>query len=183
MYTVQLEYSPVNYDMSLGTVNQRRKLNSGAVGIIFDTPLTKKAPIYLDYGLKVKYTGNKFGVEESRLHKQYNYVDLSIPLSVLFHTGIANTPLAFAGFLGLDGNFHVLGNEFTTHEGGASKETNFLKQEGYNIFTLDWHIGCRIYFDKYFFGIGYQGAITPFYKNKYREEKFSGLTITLGVTF
>lgn len=183
LFTVQAEYSPTKYDMGAWSgITQRRPLNTGALGLIIDSPLSEKIPIYADYGLKVKYTGNKFPAGPDNRSDNYHYVTLSIPASVLFKTGIRNTPLAFAGFLGLDGNFHLLARrEFITPDG--KEISDYLdKSQGYNFFTLDWHIGCRIYLQKYFFGIGYEGPITNFRQTNMTTEKFTGLTLTLGLT-
>lgn len=184
-YTVEVEYSPTSYhisDGSLADMNFRRDMNTVTLGFIFDTPVSRKLPLYLDYGLKIKYTGAGYGHGPGQ-KMSYNYTNLTIPLSVMMHTDIANTPLAFAGFLGFDGNFWLQANSVEKFPDGTREETKFNPANGYNVFTFDWHIGCRVYFFKYFFGIGYQGAITPFYKDDVRQEKFNNLIITLGYTF
>lgn len=180
--SIQAEYRPTHLEISdfATAYTETRRLHTGALGVILDTPLSKSFPIYFDYGIKAVYAGNKYGIDDPS--RQFNYFDLSVPVGLLFHANLTNTKISFAGFIGLDCNFYLLGTE-TLKESGKIYTTNLLDSSyGGNWFNLDWHIGARIYYDRYFFGIGYQGNVTPILKSTLSTQSMKGLTIALGVS-
>ena len=68
--TFEAEFLPTKYEIAtelipgMGSMNLRRELNTASFGIILDSPVAKKFPLDIDYGVKFRYSGNKFDVAE-----------------------------------------------------------------------------------------------------------------------
>ena len=187
LFTVEAEYQPLKHNVVFDEITQKKDLNTAVLGFIVDSPVSRTIPIYMDYGLKVKYSGNKYNMgtakDGSLNWNRYHYLTLTVPVSAMFYTGVASTPLAFAGFFGFDANVYALAQK-QIYKDGNQRTINFIDDEpGYHRFTLDWHIGCRIYCYKAFFGIGFEGPVTKFRETNDTKEDFFGLTLTLGTTF
>ena len=55
--------------------------------------------------------------------------------------------------------------------------------KAFNRILLGWQIGAKVAYDKYFFGIAYEGPVTNLYKNGDAKINFNYVNISLGIRF
>ena len=159
--------------------------------------LTTSLPVYFQYGAGLQYawkTDSDSG-NDWKMSSTVSFLTVKVPVNVLYCYTIPNTSVSLMPYVGLGLHGHILGQVkySSTYDGETESETlNFfskddLEDEALTRFTLNWQIGAKVAFDRYIFGVGYEGPVTHLQKDKYENRTFTVNThqvnISLGIRF
>ena len=183
--TAEFSYSPTTLKYDIEGYGSSLDLNAVSLKWAQYRLLTPQLPIYLQYGAGLQYTwkSTKFDGENISLH----LLTLDIPVNVAYNLTIPNTSLAILPYLGLNAQVHLLGkasdDEISIDLFGDDME-DILEEDGLNRFVLGWQIGAKVCYDRYLFGIGYNGPITNVLNidNEFKINT-SQVNISLGIKF
>lgn len=128
-------------------------------------------PFAFEYGAELQYSWrNDDGYK-------MNFLGVKAPANILYNFEFPSAPVSFVPLVGIDLGVYVLGKE--------DDEDIFTEFMGEKLsrFILDWHIGAKICYDKFFFSATYESPITCMY-NKDGVKIFNKFTnLSLGIRF
>lgn len=158
-------------------------------------------PLYVEYGLGLQWSfwSESDSEEDIEYKSSVNFLSLKVPVSVVYDFAIPSTPVSVAPYLGLNLTGYLLGQQKASwkytgeyadymDEASGEEKTSFFSKDDmgdakFSRFILGWHIGARVGFNKYFFGIGYEGPLTNFYKEGKGKIYSNQVNISLGLKF
>lgn len=191
--TFDFTYSPVTMKAEGDGESDSEDLNGLSLNWTQARLVTSQLPIYLQYGAGLQYTWKTEGESEDDYDwkSTTSFLTVKVPVNVLYNFAVPNTSVSVMPYIGLNAQFHVLGQLKATVEYGDEKETkkiNYFSKddmddETYNRFCLGWQIGAMVAFNKYFVGVGYQGPVTNLYKEGDLKINTSQVNISLGIKF
>lgn len=193
--TADFTYSPMTVKVNAGFLSMDVNLNAVSANWTQARLMTDQLPVYLQYGAGLQYAFGSLSVDASKT--SMSFMTLKAPVSAMYMYTIPNTPVILMPYLGLNLQFHLLGQCKTTvptgdygdseYTGATGKYSFFNKDdmEGdtFNRLVLGWQIGARVMYDKYLFGIGYDGPVTNLYKGENGKIRTGQVNISLGICF
>lgn len=115
----------------------------------------------------------------------------------MYNFMIPNTGLSVMPYVGFDFGCYALGKmkykynmelgdygDYGDYGDSEGEEEGDLFDEevlGANRFIFDWHIGAKVAYNKFFVGVGYEGAITKFSDTP--KSSVNQVNISLGLCF
>ena len=138
--------------------------------------ITPDLPVFLQYGAGLQYTmGNMDFMDEDA---PTNLLTVKVPVNVVYDFAVPNTELSVLPYAGLNLQGHILGSS-----DGYSLFDEDEMGMAFNRISLGWQIGAKVAYDKYFFGIGYEGPVTSLFKEDGMTVKLSQVNISVGMKF
>lgn len=215
--TIDVTYSPMSFKMDFGislkdNLNAFSVNWSQARRIVDSYPIYLQYGAGLQYAWGKDFGTFGFGYEDD--YEDYgdydDYIDLSsgmdvknsttfltlkVPVNVVYKFDLPDTPVSVLPFVGMNLQGHIIGQDKTVMKYDGEKEVSkfsyFSKDDmaddPYNRIVLGWQIGAKVSYDKYLFGVSYEGPISSLYK--YKEDdmkltmKYSQVNISLGIIF
>lgn len=192
--TAEFTYSPANMVMSYNGHSESEGMNALSLTWLQARRLpVNNLPLYVQYGAGLQWA---FETEsetdgDAKLKSSMNFLTVKVPVNVLYDFQIPSTPVNIMPYLGLNLQCHVIGSQkwSSTYDGETQSESvsYFSKDDmgdnAYNRILLGWQIGAKVAYDKYFFGIAYEGPVTNLYKNGDTKINFNYVNISLGIRF
>lgn len=174
--TLTTSYSGGGYDDDGGSNSDKVNFTAFSLDITHANKLFS-IPLYIDYGLRTQFAFNKESGSAT------NLLSIGVPVGVLYRFAIPNTTISIVPYTGFD---FIVRAMFSANEGGKSMDLfNYLKQQGVelNRFNMDWHIGARVMFGKFFLAASYELPLVGLYDKDSVKMGFSMANISLGVAF
>lgn len=195
--TAEFTYSPANMVLSYDGDSDSEGMNALSLTWLQARRLpVNNLPLYVQYGAGLQWA---FETEsetdgDAKLKNSMNFLTVKVPVNVLYDFQIPSTPVNIMPYLGLNLQCHVIGSEKMsyTYDGETESESYsyFSKDDmedmygkAFNRIVLGWQIGAKVAYDKYFFGIAYEGPVTNLYKNGDAKINFNYVNISLGIRF
>lgn len=178
--TLGVSYNPVTFTGSIDKLFSDSEKMTG-VSLFFDnaSPLSHKAPIYIDYGLTVQYTGKK-QTSDARI----SFLGVKVPVNFLVDIPF-NDFISLAPYAGVSGSCYILGQaKFSDGKIDFFKDKSELG-EPMNRFGCNWQAGARLYLGPIMVGFAYEGPITNLYGKSGDIAKMNSkqMNISLGFRF
>lgn len=148
--------------------------------------ISKKAPLYLEAGLNLKYNsksksfGYYYGYDEKL---EFKALCLSLPVSLSYKYDIPNVDgLSIAPYAGLHLNGNIIG-ELKAKGYGESEKLNLFDDDDVkdtaNRIQFGYQVGVGVNYKALYLGVGYSSEF-----NEYMEDvKTGGMTLNLGLNF
>lgn len=178
--TLSASYNPVTFTGSLGKFfAESEKLTGFSVAFDNASPLSRKAPIYIDYGLSVQYSYGKQG-SGARI----DFLNIKLPVNFMVDIPLTSL-IRLTPYAGVNGNCYALGQ----FKADGDKIDFFNDKSEYgasmNRFGCNWQAGARLYLNAFMLGFAYEGPITNLYgkSGDLVTMKTHQLNISLGFRF
>lgn len=192
--TAEFTYSPMNMVTSYKGGSKSEDMNALSLTWLQARRLpVNNLPLYVQYGAGLQWA---FEIEsetdgDTKRKSSMNFLTVKVPVNVLYDFQIPSTPVNIMPYLGLNLQCHVIGSQkwSSTYDGETQSESfsYFSKDDmgdnAFNRIVLGWQIGAKVAYDKYFFGIAYEGPVTNLYKNGDAKINFNYVNISLGIRF
>ena len=195
--SVSFSYNPVMVD-GLDTFEGKDEmtLNGISLGWTQSRAILKNLPLYLEYGLGLQYSFKSDSIQDL-IDVSLNMFSIKVPVGLMYNFMIPNTGLSVMPYVGFDFGCYALGKmkyKYNMELGdygdygdyGDSEEEEELdlfdkEVLDANRFIFDWHIGAKVAYNKFFVGVGYEGAITKFSDTP--KSSVNQVNISLGLCF
>jgi len=143
--------------------------------------ISSMIPLYVEYGLGAQWSFKKESKNDYTVTT--NFLSVKAPISLLYNLQIPGTAISIAPYAGFDAVVYALGKVKGKYK-GETEEEDIFKSDGddrLNRFQIDWHIGGKIFINKFFINAAYEGPILGFYnKDGY---KINSRQANLGLGF
>lgn len=191
--TFDFTYSPVTLNAMEDDYSQTEDMNAISLNWNQARVLTDNIPLYLTYGAGLQYAW-KTDSESSdgiKVSSTVSFLTLKVPVSVMYNFNIPNTSLSLMPYVGLNVQGHLLGQQKYTRKYDDESESatvNFFSEDDMgedklNRFVLGWQIGAKIAYDRYFFGVAYDGPVTNLRKDGDFKVNTSQVNLSIGISF
>lgn len=197
--TFDFTYSPVTFKEGNDNTSRETEMNAVSLNWAQARVITPAYPIYLQYGVGLQYSWDT-ETDSSEDDDYYewsskattSFLTAVIPVNVMYCFNVPQTSIALMPYAGLNLHGHILGqySSKTTYDGETeSNKINFFSKDDmgedntYSRIGLGWQIGAKVAYNKYFFGIAYQGPITNLYKKDEYKLNSSQVNISVGIKF
>ena len=190
--TFDFTYSPVTMKAEYDGDTESEDMNGVSLNWAQARLVTSQLPVYLQYGAGLQYTWKTDGESEDDYEWKTttSFLTVKVPVNVLYNFAVPNSSVSVMPYIGLNAQFHVLGQSKATVDYDGEKETEKINyfskddmEDPYNRFCLGWQIGAMVSYDKYFVGVGYQGPVTNLCKVGDIKINTSQVNISLGIKF
>lgn len=198
--TFDLTYSPVKLTFDFG-IEYNVKLNGVSLNWSQYRLVTDKLPLYLQYGAGLQYAWGEFSFF-GLVTPNINILSARVPVNAVYKLAIPNTSLVILPYVGLNLQGYFLGkgkSESDVDEGYYEDDIYYesdsddgsldifnkkdMGGDPLNRIVLGWQIGAKVMYDRYIFGVGYEGPVTNLYKEDVLKVRSSQVNITLGIKF
>ena len=191
--TFDFTYSPVTMKSIEDDDTATEDLNAISLNWNQARVLTDNLPVYLTYGAGLQYAWktDSRSSDGYKMSSTVSFLTLKVPVSVMYNLNIPNTALNLMPYVGLNVQGHLLGQQKYTakYDGESESETiNFFSEDDMdeaklNRFVLGWQIGAKIAYDRYFFGVAYDGPVTNLFKEGDFKINTSQVNLSIGIRF
>lgn len=195
--TAEFTYSPVNLVTSYDGDSESEGMNALSLTWLQARRLpVNNLPLYVQYGAGLQWAFETESETDGDVSAKNstNFLTVKVPVNVLYDFQIPSTPVNIMPYLGLNLQCHVVGSQKMsyTYEGETeSQSVNYFSKDDmedyfgkpFNRVVLGWQIGAKVAYDKYFFGIAYEGPVTNLYKNGDAKINYNLVNISLGIRF
>ena len=187
--TADVTYSPMTLVTDFG-LQLKTNLNAVSVNWSQYRNITESTSIYLQYGAGLQMAWGDF--EPILDGAKVTALLVKVPVNVVYKFEIPNTKLTLLPFAGLNLQGYLLGKgKSTYYDAEGEKITTpfsiFSKEDmggdRFRRVVLGWQIGAKLMYDRYFFGLAYDGPVTKLYNKDGLNVKASQVNISLGITF
>jgi hypothetical protein len=192
--TFDLTYSPLTLKSSEDGDAETQDFNAISLNWNQARLLTSNLPIYLTYGAGLQYAWKTDSENEDNYsyRKTISFLTIKVPVNVMYNFNIPNTSVNLMPYVGLNLQGHILGQNKYSYEYDGETESesySFFSKDDmgedavFNRIVLGWQIGAKVSFNKYFFGVAYQGPVTNLYKEDDFKINYSQVNVSLGIMF
>ena len=190
--TADFTYSPITFVTDFG-IQFKTTLNAVSLNWSQYRAMTDSAPIYLQYGAGIQMAWGNIGNIEFLLDdEKVTTLLVKAPVNAVYQFDIPNTKLTLLPFAGLNLQGYLLGQGKGTYyndEGDKCVKTYsyFSKDdmggERFRRIVLGWQIGAKLMYDRYLFGVAYDGPVTKLYKKDGINVRTNQVNISFGIKF
>lgn len=179
---IYVGYHPTTWEMD-DVIGTDLDAAGYALGWTGGYSITKKAPLYLEAGLNLKYNSKSKNLGSYDGEAEFKALCLSVPVSISYKYDIPNVDgLSIAPYAGL----HLNGNII-----GEMKYKGYYSSEKLNVFDDDdvddpanriqfgYQIGVGVNYKALYLGVGYSSEFTEYME----DVNTGGMTLNLGLNF
>lgn len=194
--TMDLTYSPMNSKVVLLGESDKEYMSALSFNWMHASELPVDLPLYLQYGVGLQYawkteTETHDDFMEMKIKSTTNFLTAKIPVNIMYGLDILNPALTVLPYAGINLRGHLVGNMKmkTTIDGEKeSDKMNFFSKDDmdelrFNRICLGWQVGAKVIYERYVFGIGYEGPITHLYNKDDFKVTNNQFNISVGVRF
>lgn len=168
--------------------------------------LSNSRPLFVETGASLAWTHYVYSREPdawSRLTARMNFLDISIPVDMVWRFSLLNGKIGIAPSTGPNFRFNLIGKQKNTYKGAyyvnrKTEKINFLARDEFDpasIFQFGWRIGFALSSGPFYLGYAYTYDFTPYCEVEhdghsssynfidYGENKTAHHTLSVGYTF
>lgn len=125
-------------------------------------------------GLQYAYSSKpeNWGVDKVR------FLSAKIPLELQYAFDFSGSNVSLVPYAGFDAVIHFMGKEVL-----GDTSYNMFEDSDLRRFNIDWHVGAKLYIDRFFFGAAYEGPVLKLYSENPMSVGMSQADIFVGFVF
>ena len=157
-----------------------------SVAYLRATPISGVKNLYWEIGGEFKYTFDKW--ESHDIDYINAFSSISIPADAMYLINLSKK-IKLAPFAGLDATMYLSGTSKSAKDGEELSKYDYFKDGDENEdgkihrLTLGYHIGARLYLNRFFIGVTYQPESTLYSYDDGSKDSFAHTKIALGIRF